>query len=225
MPHIHSPDATFFVTFRLAGTIPKQVLRLYHAQKHWLDEEAARVIRLGLKEESPELKAHEQKLLEFRRKWFERYEDILHKAEEGPTWLKDERIAKIVADALHFRDGKVYRLDAYCIMSNHVHAVFKPFLSGEELREIMLPEGLRFASRNPPLAKIMKSLKGYSAWEANNALGRRGPFWQQESYDHIVRNNKEYERIVRYVLNNPVKAGLIKDWREWKWIYQRERVP
>lgn len=225
LPHVHSTDATFFVTFRLAGTIPKQVQRLYHAQKLWLEEETARVSRMNLKDDSPELKAHEQRLREFGQKWFRKYEDVLHKAETGPTWLKDERIAKIVADALHYRDGKVYRLDAYCIMSNHVHAVFRPFISGEELREVRLPEGLRFISRNPPLADIMKSLKGYSAWEANNAIGRRGAFWQQESYDHVVRNNQEYERIVKYVLNNPVKAGLVKDWWEWKWNYCRENVP
>ncbi len=71
----------------------------------------------------------------------------------------------------------------------------------------------------------MKSLKGYSAWEANGAIGRRGAFWQRESYDHVVRDNAEFDRIVKYVLNNPVKAGLIKEWQEWKWSYQRENVP
>jgi len=65
-------------------------------------------------------------------------------------------------------------------MSNHVHAVFAPFLSAAELREVLLPEGLRFISKNPPLDKIMKSLKGYSAWEANGEIGRRGTFWQRE---------------------------------------------
>src|SRR5262249_49682251 len=76
--------------------------------------------------------------------------------------------------------GTVYRLDAYCIMSNHVHAVFAPFLSAEGLRQVLLPEGLRFISKHPPLDRIMKSLKGYSAWEANGAIGRRGAFWQRE---------------------------------------------
>jgi putative transposase len=225
LPHFHPPNATLFVTFRLAGTIPKSVLRIYHAQKHWLEEETERVIRLNLKADSPEMKAHEQRLLEFRRKWFVKIEDILHKEEAGPTWLKDERVAKIVANSLHYRDGKVYRLDAYCIMSNHVHTVFKPFLSEEDLHEVLLPEGLRFISKNPPLDRIMKSLKGYSAWEANGAIGRRGAFWQQESYDHVIRDNAEFDRIVNYVLNNPVKAGLIKERQEWKWNYRRENVP
>jgi len=169
LPHFHPPDATLFVTFRLAGSVPKPVLRVSHAQKQWWKEETERIAKLKLKDDSPEMEAHERRFLEFRRKWFVDFEDILHKAETGPTWLKDERVAKIVADALHYRDGKVYRLDAYCVMSNHVHAVFAPFLSAAELREALLPDGLRFISKNPPPDRIMKSLKGYSAWEANGA--------------------------------------------------------
>jgi len=225
LPHFHPPGATLFVTFRLAGTIPKPTLRQYYAQKQWLEEETKRIIGLKLKDDSPEMEEHEQRLLEFGRKWFVKFEDILHKTEAGPTWLKDDRVAKVVADALHYRDGNVYRLDAYCIMSNHVHAVFAPFLTAEELRQVLLPEGLRFISKNPPLDRIMKSLKGYSAWEANGAIGRRGAFWQRESYDHFVRDSAEFDRIVKYVLNNPVKAGLVKEWKGWKWSYWRDTVP
>lgn len=225
LPHLHPPDATVFVTFRLAGTVPQTTLRLYRAQKQWWEEEAKRISGLKLKHDSPDIEAHEHKFLEFRRRWFVKFEDILHKEETGPTWLKNDRVAKVVADALQYRDGKVYRLDAYCIMSNHVHAVFAPFLSAAELREILLPEGLRFISKNPPLDKIMKSLKGFSAWEANGALGRRGVFWQEESYDHVVRDASEFNRIVKYVLDNPVKAGLVEDWRQWKWSYRRADAP
>lgn len=110
-------------------------------------------------------------------------------------------------------------------MSNHVHTVFAPFLSAVELSKILLPDGFRFVRKNPPLDRTMKSLKGYSAWEANKAIGRKGAFWQCESYDHVVRNKAEFARIVNYVLNNPVKAGLVKEWSEWKWSYKREGVP
>jgi REP element-mobilizing transposase RayT len=224
LPHIHSLRATLFVTFRLSGTIPKPVLRLYHAQKEWLEDETKRITRLLLSDDSPELRAHENRLVDFQRQWFIKFEDILHKAEYGPTWLKDEAVAQIVADALHYRDGKIYRLDAYSIMSNHVHTVFAPFLSERDVREVLLPEGLRFFSKNPPLDVIMKSLKGYTAWECNRTLQRKGTFWQAESYDHIVRDSGEFNRIVNYVLNNPVKAGLVRDWRDWKWNYCRESV-
>jgi putative transposase len=225
LPHFHPPGATLFVTFRLIDTIPRSVLRSHYAQKTWWEHETRRIAALKLEDDSAELKAHIKRLHESRREWFVKFEDILHKAETGPTWLKDEQVAKVVAEAFHYRADKIFRLDAYCIMSNHVHAVFAPFLTEGELTEIMLPEGLRFISKNPPLDAIMKSLKGYTAWEANRALLRKGTFWAPESYDHVVRDDEEFHRIVNYVLNNPVKAGLVTDWEQWKWSYRRKTVP
>ena len=225
LPHLQPTDATLFVTFRLAGTIPRSVLQLYLARKKWLEEETRRIVKLRLESDSPEMRSHEERLLRFQRQWFVKFEEILHKAETGPCWLKDPVMAKIVADAMHYLDGKDYRLEAFSIMSNHVHVVFAPFLSGAELLEVLSPEGLRFISRNPPLDAIMKSLKGYTAWKANRALNRKGTFWQAESYDHVVRNPAEFTRVVKYVLDNSVKAGLVGHWRDWKWSYRRETVP
>lgn len=222
LPHLHPPGATLFLTFRLADSIPKHVLRQYQAKKKWMEEETKRINKLKLSDDSKEVREHEARLLEFRRAWFVKFEEILDCAATGPTWLKDERVAQIVIDALHYRDGQVFRLDAYCVMSNHVHTVFAPFLSEEELRALFLPEGLRFISKNPPLDAIMQSLKGYAAYKANQALDRKGSFWEEESYDHVVRDAAEHNRIVKYVLNNPVKAGLVNEWQEWPWSYQRE---
>jgi hypothetical protein len=73
----------------------------------------------------------------------------------------------------------------------------------------------------------MQSLKGFTSHECNRLLQREGEFWAHESYDHYIRDNEEWQRIVAYVLNNPVKAGFIKEWRQWKWNYRRdcERKP
>ena len=221
LPHYHPPEATLFLTFRLAGTVPKQVLRKYGSEKQWFKNEIRRLDRLKLNDDSDELQHHQERLLKFHRRWFREFEDILHKAETGPTWLKDESVAKVVVDALHYRDGNVFRLDGYCVMSNHVHTVFAPLLSGAELRESRSFRRLSFLSENPPLDAIMKSLKGYTAWAANRVLGRRGTFWEQESYDHVIRNDAEFYRIMNYVLNNPVKAGLVSSWKQWKWSYRR----
>ena len=225
LPHYHPPGATLFVTFRLTETVPQAELRLYSAQKQWLVEETKRISGLKLKTDSPEMAAHDQRLREFRRQWFLKFEQILHEATTGPTWLKDEQVARGVVEALHNRDGKVYRLDAYCVMSNHVHAVFAPFISAAELREVLLPEGLRFISQHPPLDRIMKSLKGWTAWSSNRVLGRKGTFWEQESYDHVVRDEAEFGRVVNYTLNNPVKAGLVQEWDKWPWSYRRGTTP
>jgi hypothetical protein len=77
---------------------------LYYAKKKWLQEETKRVAALKMKDDSPEMQSHANRLREFHREWFVRFEDILHKAETGPTWLKDEEVARVVADALHYRD-------------------------------------------------------------------------------------------------------------------------
>jgi putative transposase len=69
---------------------------------------------------------------------------------------------------------------------------------------------------------ILKSIKGRSAYECNKLLDRRGPFWQHESYDHVLRDDAELERTVWSILGNPVKAGLCKHWRDWKWSYVKE---
>jgi REP element-mobilizing transposase RayT len=66
---------------------------------------------------------------------------------------------------------------------------------------------------------MLKLLKGRSARYCNQELGRSGAFWHHESYDHVVRNQEEYERIAWYIANNPVKAGLVENWEDWKFTF------
>jgi REP element-mobilizing transposase RayT len=66
---------------------------------------------------------------------------------------------------------------------------------------------------------MLQWLKGFTALAANRRLGRTGAFWQPESYDHVVRDSGELERIVAYVVRNPVKAGLVAAADEWPWTY------
>ena len=65
----------------------------------------------------------------------------------------------------------------------------------------------------------MQSIKRVSAKEANEVLGREGIFWQSESFDRLIREEKELYDKVKYVLLNPVDAGLCKNWQEWKYTY------
>ena len=129
---------------------------------------------------------------------FVRQDRVLDEAEHGPVWLKDLRIAACIADALHFgeSDLKLYELQAWVIMSNHVHLLIGPKVS---------------------LARINRSMRGYTAREANRILGRTGPFWQHESYDHWSRNAQETERIIAYIEGNPVTAGLVNNASDYRW--------
>lgn len=168
-------------------------------------------------EQFPKSEREQRNYLEERR-YFGKWDAFLDRAEFDPHWLAQAEIADIVKEGLHHRDGKVFDLHAFCIMSNHVHVVFEP-LSRAEWHSA--PLGSEYHSDLP---KIMQSLKRHTARQANLILGREGAFWQDESYDHVIRDNEEYIRIIHYVLENPVKAGLVTQWDEWQWTYCRPDI-
>lgn len=229
LPHIQPVGATFFVTFHLAGSLPRSVLQQRRMEDSQLAAEKARLLKLqsdvrpsSSKHITPEQKRQHR---EWKRQWFRKFEKILDNAESGPVWLKDDRIAEMVAESLHYRDGKVYSLDAYCIMANHVHVVFTPLAIQPAKSKTVNVSDDRTQTDSlcyRSLSSILQSLKGYTARKANQLLGRRGAFWHHESYDHAIRNTSEWGRIITYVLNNPVKAGLVDEWEKWQWSYYRD---
>lgn len=196
LPHIQPPGATLFVTFRLADSIPAEVVQRLRSEAEGSD---AALAHIGDPQER-EQRAHIEQ-----RRHFDRWDAELDAARSGSLWLSDPQVGDLVAEALHYRDGKVYGLDAYCIMPNHVHVVFTP-----------LPEG---ADSYYAVSTIMHSLKRHTARQANRVPGRQGTFWQGESYDHVVRDEEELHRIITYVLNNPVKGGLVQIRDDWRWKY------
>ena len=121
----------------------------------------------------------------------------------GPIWLEQAEVAQVVAQSLHHFDNRNYELLCYCLMPNHVHLL------------VMLPP------EAPSLLRTLQRIKGYTALQANKLLGRTGTFWQAESYDHVVRPG-ELERIIGYILENPVKAGLVKEWQQWPYSYMAQ---
>ncbi|MFD1874181.1 transposase [Hymenobacter bucti] len=185
LPHRLPPGEVIFLTFRLADTLPRQLLAHLH------EETALLVNRVDI---TPE------QLYATQKKYFGRFDHHLNQAAFGPTWLAQPDIAALVKQSLHYFDGRTYDLHGYCLMPNHVHLV------------------MGIAPEAPPLTKTLQRLKSYTATQANRLLGRSGTFWQAESYDHVVRNG-EMERIMAYVLENPVKAGLVDDWQQWPHSY------
>jgi len=198
LPHIQPPGATLFITCRLADSIPRAVMEQLLKEARRAEETLARI---------PDQRERAQQADEFQRRLFGKWDSALGTAESGPFWLRDPRIAAVVAEGLHHRDGRVYALDAFCIMPNHVHLVCTPLA--------------REGGTDHAMSAILHSLKRYTARQANQLLGREGAFWQHESYDHVVRDEAEWRRIVTYVLNNPVACGLIERWEEWEWSYCR----
>jgi len=211
LPHWFVPGAAHFVTYRLSGTLPAQVLQTLKEKKERL---LFQKTQLNLSEH----RRHVHKVL------FAAYEDYLDQTSDI-DWLKDAKVASMLRQNLYHHDGGKYHLHAYCIMPNHVHVLFTPLPS--ELNEVSPSEdaneiGERL-DKASPLSKIMHSLKSYTANEANKVLKREGRFWQPESYDHWVRDEDEFERIVNYIRANPVSAGLVKRHKEWYWSSCHDR--
>jgi putative DNA methylase len=124
---------------------------------------------------------------------------LLDEARSGPTYLRQPAIADLVVEAIYHNATVLgrYTLHAFVVMPNHVHMLVSPHV---------------------PLPELTKTLKSFSAKRANQALGLTGnPFWQEESYDHLVRSQREVERIRLYIEYNPVRAGLVREARDYRW--------
>ena len=135
-------------------------------------------------------------------KAFAAYDRVLDTATAGPMWLKDDRVAQCMVDSLYFseRKLKLYELYAWVVMCN---------------------QRARSLDAAGTMVGIMDRIKTFTAREANRILGRTGAFWQRESFDRWVRNEKEFHSIVSYIEENPVKAGLCAKAEDWKWSSAR----
>jgi REP element-mobilizing transposase RayT len=122
---------------------------------------------------------------------------ILDNIRTGPFHLRIPEIAGMVVDAIRFRDLRDYKLHSFVVMPNHAHLLITPAIE---------------------LCKVMQSLKRFTAREGNKILGLTGkPFWQDESFDRLVRNGTEFDKIADYIEMNPVTAGLAASPEEFRW--------
>ena len=116
----------------------------------------------------------------------------------GQCFMRDERVAQIVKDALFYYDGNKYKIIAWCIMPNHVHILIEVF------------NGIS-------LSEIIHSWKSYSANQINKLLNRTGQVWMMEYFDRYIRDYDHFEKVINYIHNNPVKVGLVKSPSEYRW--------
>lgn len=161
---------------------------------------------------TPEMKTKLADILEQKRylehkRYFKKFDDFLDSRQlNEPHWLKQPDIARFELENIKHYAERYFELYACCIMSNHVHLLIK-----------MKPGA-------PILWKVLQDMKKYSGRQINKKLGRKGKFWEDESYDHLVRPG-EFDRIYWYILNNPVKAKLVKEWQEYPFLYCYADVP
>jgi len=185
LPHWEIEGGTYSVTFRLVDSLPQPILDSIEFERQDIVKTA--------KQQGRELTAVEERKLAG---LYSKHVEAALDAGSGACHLASPKVANMVAGALRYFDGERYQLIAWSVMPNHVHVVFRP-ASGYSLE------------------KILHSWKSFTSKEANKILGKSGEFWERESYDHLVRDAQELQRIVRYVVENPVKANL----KNWDWVW------
>lgn len=209
LPHIAPPGSTFFVTFRLGDSLPQKIFVQ-------LSQEIIEIV-----EKLKKAKGKKEVILNQWKLYFQKLDYQLDTRRYGNCYLERPEIAKIVQDKLHELDDDKYDLICYTIMPNHVHVLFDTLIQLIDNQGLILND---IPEDYTQLDKIMKSIKGSSAYLANKELGRKGKFWQKDSYDHYVRDGDEQENIIHYILQNPVKAGIVKDWKDHPFTYLKENL-
>jgi putative transposase len=123
-------------------------------------------------------------------------------------WPLPEVARDIVAASCLHDNGTRYDLTAFVVMPDHVHLILAPIANLPENRIWALPE-------------ILDAIKGASAHLINKHLARRGSVWQAESFDRVLRCSEKVEERVQYVIENPVRQGLVRTWQEYRWLWVR----
>ncbi len=206
LPHFEGAETVQHVTFHLADSLPNEVLGR-------LDEEAR---------EFP----LDRRAIEFRRK-VEAWIDAGH----GSCRLREPPAADIVQSALLFFDADRYRLMAWTIMPNHVHALFQP-LPGWTMAQIVASwkkfTARRISAGSPPGNADLQIGSGSGAGPQIGSSGRAdleigvpgktaSRFWHREYWDRYIRNERHFRQAVQYIHENPVKAGLATKAEDWRW--------
>ena len=212
LPHIENKKYQM-ITFRLNDSVPKHVIEqwketLNHLTGSQIGSQVSVPASTGSRVSTPAptssqvselaptkspFKTHQQEIHRLL-KLIDQYED----AGIGECLLRDDRIAQIVQDTLLFNHQKKYELLCWCIMPNHVHTLIAPV------------EGMS-------LSEIMYDWKSYTTHAINKALNRKGKLWMMEYFDRFIRDNDHFQKVVNYIHNNPVKAGLVADPADWRW--------
>ncbi len=123
---------------------------------------------------------------------------VTFRCQQG-VWLSDEA-RDVVMSAIRYWDGLRIELDAAVVMPDHAHLI------------VRVLDGL-------PLGAILKSIKGFSARAINRSLIRQGSLWLDESFDHIIRHEQEWDEKVAYIRNNPIKKGIVESWQDYPWLW------
>jgi REP element-mobilizing transposase RayT len=127
-------------------------------------------------------------------------------------WVLPDCARDIALSSCCHDHRKKYELYVAVIMPDHVHLILTPLIN-KQSREVF------------SLIEIMRGIKGASGRSINRRMARHGAVWQEESFDHVLRSSEGLDAKVEYLLQNPVRKGLVSDWREYRWVWHRQDRP
>lgn len=208
LPHVDVDGKPVFITACLDGSISAAGLRQIRRYREELNKQPTPE---NMTAPDWELKKHK---LTFK------LVDTLLDGDSPVVHLKEDRLAKIVQEAfLHFADER-YRLYAFVVMPSHHHWVFLP---DEKWAIELNVKGADKEHSRTPREVISHSIQSYTATQCNRTLGYSGAFWQTETFDHFARDEAELIRIIHYIEQNPVVAGLVAKAKDYRWSSARIR--
>ncbi|MFZ4724156.1 MAG: transposase [Paludibacter sp.] len=201
LPHFQQTGQAYFVTWCLKDAVPPKALVVYTRQLNELKSS----IEISKRNNISEKMISDLKFTFYiaRKKYMKAYDDLLHLQTKFIVNLSNDENTKIVLKSLCFWEGKRIQNYAICVMSNHVHWVFRVLENDENGDPIYLQD-------------ILQSVKRFSANKINKLENLSGTLWQGESYDTTICDELHLHNAINYTLNNPVSAGLVKNWWEWK---------
>lgn len=187
LPHWAQDGRVVFITWRMNDSLPVEVLNTWRAQRtSWLAQRNIDPQIPGWKKQLHALPPAE--VAEFHETFTESWHQLLDQG-HGSCALREPKCAAIVRDSLLHFDGDRYQMHSFVIMPNHLHLL------------------VTFSDREAMLAQC-ESWKRFTGTQLNRLLGTTGRFWQQDAFDHLVRHQAQYHRLLRYLAENPIKARL-----------------
>ncbi|MFK8057500.1 MAG: transposase [Saprospiraceae bacterium] len=190
-PHYYPGGGTFSISFRLAGSITRPAF--YKIEKLFKEYNGVIPQRIYWEASAEERIGFRQMMTG----------STGRRSLNGPFHLHhNERCREILKETIAFKEGEHYRTLALSIMPNHVHWI------------------VQHLSSKWHMGQLLAQVKSFSAKKSNLLLETTGqPYWQNESWDRVIRSQKELEKDIKYTLLNPVVCYLAKDWKSWPGNY------
>ena len=180
-PHWRQDGKLYFVTWRQGDSIPREQREEIVRERRAWEERYQHLLPSKIPRAAK---------LTYARLYHKRIQFYLDNG-YGSCLLRQEVPRRIIVDALHHFNGTRYRLGSFAVAGNHVHALVIP-------------------ARGIDLSDVLHSWKSFTSNSINRSLGRTGTLWRPESYDRLVRDAGELERIEDYILSHKQQGAYVE---------------